>query len=191
MDFDDTDISFVNAFTDPEDISEIGGKLNGRISLDGDVMKPQLNGNLVVSDAQAKIEMLGVKYYLNGKIEVYEDLFALNAVPIKDEEGNTGSVIGSIFHENFQDWNFDVQVNFEDDYTTQQPNVKPLTQFLVLNTEHKDGDIYYGKAYGREVLISLDMPIICRLLSMLKQVKEPRLISLCTAFQRLRKILIL
>ena len=149
LDFDDTDISFVNAFTDPEDISEIGGKLNGRISLDGDVMKPQLNGNLVVSDAQAKIEMLGVKYYLNGKIEVYEDLFALNAVPLKDEEGNTGSVIGSIFHENFQDWNFDVQVNFEDDYTTQQPNVKPLTQFLVLNTEHKDGDIYYGKAYGR------------------------------------------
>ena len=149
LDFDDTDISFVNAFTDPEDISEIGGKLNGRISLDGDVMKPQLNGNLMVSDAQAKIEMLGVKYYLNGKIEVYEDLFALNAVPLKDEEGNTGSVIGSIFHENFQDWNFDVQVNFEDDYTTQQPNVKPLTQFLVLNTEHKDGDIYYGKAYGR------------------------------------------
>ena len=153
LDFDDTDISFVNAFTDPEDISEIGGKLNGRIRLDGDIMKPQLNGSLMVSEAQAKIEMLGVKYYLNGKIEVYEDLFALNAVPLKDEEGNTGSVIGSIFHENFQDWNFDVQINFEDDYTTQQPkfpfNVKPLTQFLVLNTAHKDGDIYYGKAYGR------------------------------------------
>ena len=132
LDFDDTDISFVNAFTDPEDISEIGGKLNGRISLDGDVMKPQLNGNLVVSDAQAKIEMLGVKYYLNGKIEVYEDLFALNAVPLKDEEGNTGSVIGSIFHENFQDWNFDVQVNFEDDYITQQPERKTFNSIFGL-----------------------------------------------------------
>ena len=49
-------------------------------------MKPQLNGNLMVSDAQQKRDAC-VKYYLNGKIEVYEDLFALNAVPLKDEEG--------------------------------------------------------------------------------------------------------
>ena len=65
----------------------------------------------------------------------------------------TGSVIGSIFHDNFENWNFDVQVNFEDDISTRQPkfpfNIKPLDQFLILNTAYNEGDIYYGKAYGR------------------------------------------
>ena len=153
LDFDDTDISFVNAFVNPEDVSEIAGTLNGRIKLEGEIVKPQLKGSLSVNNAQAKLELLGVKYYLDGAIDVYEDLFALNSVPIRDEEGNTGSVIGSIFHENFEEWNFDIQINFEDDVTTRQPkfpfNVKPLDQFLVLNTVYKDGDIYYGKAYGR------------------------------------------
>ena len=88
LDFDDTDISFVNAFIDPEDVSEIGGTLNGRIRLEGEIEAPKLNGRLTVNNAQAKLELLGVKYYLDGSIEVYEDLFALNSVPLRDEEGN-------------------------------------------------------------------------------------------------------
>ena len=151
--FDDTDISFVNAFIDPTEVSEIGGALNGRIRLDGTVNEPKLKGNLSINNAQAKLELLGVKYYLDGDIEVFEDLFALNSVPLRDEEGNTGSVIGSIFHENFTNWNFDVQVNFEDDISSRKQTfpfaLEPLNQFLILNTSYKDGDVYYGKAYGR------------------------------------------
>jgi len=153
LDFDDTDISFVNAFVDPEDVSDIGGTLNGRVKLSGEINAPKLNGSLSVDAAQAKLEILGVKYYLDGAIEIQEDLFALNSVPVRDEEGNTGSLVGTIFHENFQDWNFDVQVNFEDDMTRRQKefpyHFEPLEQFLVLNTSYKEGDIYFGKAYGR------------------------------------------
>lgn len=153
LDFDDTDISFVNAFIDPSDISEIAGTLNGRVRLDGQINEPKLKGNLAVNNAQAKLELLGVKYYLDGAIEVFEDLFALNSVPIRDEDGNTGSVIGSIFHENFSNWNFDIQVNFEDDVSSRKQTfpftLDPLNQFLILNTSYQDGDIYYGKAYGR------------------------------------------
>ena len=151
--FDETDISFVNAFIDPTEVSEIGGALNGRVRLDGTINEPKLKGNLSVKNAQAKLELLGVKYYLDGEIEVFEDLFALNSVPLKDEEGNTGSVIGSIFHENFTNWNFDIQVNFEDNISSRKQifpfNLEPLNQFLILNTSYKDGDVYYGKAYGR------------------------------------------
>ncbi|MDG2152871.1 MAG: translocation/assembly module TamB domain-containing protein [Crocinitomicaceae bacterium] len=153
LDFDDTDISFVNAFIDPTEVSEIAGTLNGRVRLDGKINEPKLKGNLFVNNAQAKLELLGVKYYLDGSIEVFEDLFALNSVPLRDEEGNTGSVIGSIFHENFSNWNFDVQVNFEDDISSRKQTfpftLEPLNQFLILNTSYQDGDVYYGKAYGR------------------------------------------
>ena len=153
LDFVDTDISFVNAFVDPTEVSEIAGTLNGRVRLDGNINEPKLNGGLSLKDAQAKIELLGVKYYLDGAIEVFEDLFALNSVPFRDEEGNTGSVIGSIFHENFSNWNFDVQLNFEDDMSSRKPifpfDLEPLNQFLILNTSYQDGDVYYGKAYGR------------------------------------------
>ena len=153
LDFDDTDISFVNAFVDPEDVSGIGGTLNGRVKLKGDIDAPKLNGSLSVNDAHAKIELLGVEYFLDGAIEIQEDLFALNSVPVRDEEGNTGSLIGTIFHENFEYWNFDVIVNFEDDFTRRKKefpyHFEPLDQFLVLNTSYKEGDIYFGKAYGR------------------------------------------
>jgi len=150
--FDGTDIRFANAFMDPEVVKDIGGKLKGNIHVTGLATEPKLNGRLMLTDGGAKVEMLGVKYRMNGPIVVEEDAFYLNANPVSDEEGNTGALVGSITHHNFDKWNLDLQFDFEDDYgkkPLRNGNRVPLEKFMVLNTTYKEGDLYYGKAYAR------------------------------------------
>jgi hypothetical protein len=152
LNFKQTDISFVNAFIDPEVVNEIKGKLNGRLKLMGKPSEPQLSGNLQLQNAGAQIALLGVNYQLEGNIQVTEDAFFLNNIPVKDPEGNTAYLSSAINHTNFDKWNYDIQINFEDDLRKFDPRTNqlvPLDKFLLLNTKYVEGDIYYGKAYGR------------------------------------------
>ncbi len=149
--FDNTDIQFTNAFMDPQVVSDIDGRLDGRLSVKGTPDSPILKGNIDLMDGSAKIGILGVKFTTNGKIKVDQYGFYMNNIPIYDEDGNAGSMVGSIYHNNFLDWNFDLSFNLEDDAVNKDPinpwKVIPLKKFLVMNTEYKEGDSYYGKGY--------------------------------------------
>ena len=152
LNFDNTDIQFANAFMDPDVVKDINGKLNGKVFIKGKADAPKLKGKLKLVDGAAQVELLGVNYKINGDILIEEDAFLLNHIPIKDADGNTASIVGQIYHNNFQDFNLDLQFNFEDDYSKKiLPNGKavPLEKFMILNTKYKEGEIYYGKAYGR------------------------------------------
>ena len=152
LNFDNTDISFSNAFMDPSVVRDISGKVNGKISVKGKPSEPKLNGNLKLSQGTAMVELLGVKYYIDGNIIVEEDAFLIDPIPVRDEDGNTASLVGTVNHYNFEKWNFDLQFNFEDDLfkrPLESGKAVPLDQFMVLKTKYKDGDIYYGTAYAR------------------------------------------
>lgn len=152
LNFDDTDIKFVNAFMDPDVVKDINGKLNGKVFIKGKANAPKLNGKLKLVDGAAQIELLGVNYKIDGDIIVDEDAFLINNMPIKDKDGNTASLVGTILHDNFANFNLDLQINFEDDRSKKPlPNGQaiPLDKFMILNTNYKEGDLYFGKAYGR------------------------------------------
>jgi hypothetical protein len=152
LNFKQTDISFVNAFLDPEVVKGIQGKLNGRLRLIGSPEKPQLSGRLRLQEGGAEIAILGVYYQLEGLIQVTEDAFFLDNIPLKDPEGNTAYLSSAINHSNFDRWNYDIQINFEDDLKKIDPRSNqliPIEKFLVLDTKYKEGDVYFGKAYGR------------------------------------------
>ena len=150
--FDQADIKFANAFVDPEVVRDIQGKINGNIEVKGSPDKPLLSGKLRLANGGAIVELLGVKYRTEGIIDVKEESFELTNIPLYDEVGNVSYVIGTINHDNFSDWNFDLQFNMEDDIRKINPMTKrnaAIDQFMVLNTKYKDGDIYYGKAFAR------------------------------------------
>ncbi|MDP4867604.1 MAG: translocation/assembly module TamB domain-containing protein [Crocinitomicaceae bacterium] len=152
LNFKQTDISFVNAFLDPEVVKGIKGKLNGRLGLTGSPDEPKLKGKLRLQEGGAEVAILGVNYQLEGLIQVTEDAFFLDNIPVKDPEGNTAYLSSAINHTHFDRWNYDIQINFEDDIKKIDPRtnqVVPIDKFLVLNTKQKEGDVYYGKAYGR------------------------------------------
>lgn len=153
--FDHTDIQFANAFMDPDVISNIRGELNGSLSVHGTPDFPKLEGRVDLQGGNAKVEMLGVNFGFDGQIISDEYGFYINNMPVSDEEGNTGSLIGSVYHEQYADWNFDVQVDLEgkenitkNELFSWAPAFKLPERFLVMNTTFKEGDLYYGKAYG-------------------------------------------
>ena len=152
LDFVNTDIEFTNAFMDPSVVRDISGNINGKIRVMGNPSAPRLEGKLKLNQGSAFVELLGVKYTIDGVINVEKDAFLIDPIPVRDEEGNTASLVGAINHNNFEKWNFDLQFNFEDDlFKRPLANGKsiPLERFMVLNTKYKDGDVYYGKAYAR------------------------------------------
>lgn len=153
--FDHTDIQFTNAFMDPDVISNIKGELNGNLKVGGTPESPKLDGRVNLAGGNTKVEMLGVNFGFDGQIIVDEYGFYINNMPVSDEEGNYGSLIGSVYHENYADWNFDVQINLEGDESEQDeyifswaPSNELPERFLVMNTPYKEGELYYGKAYG-------------------------------------------
>lgn len=153
LNFNNTDLSFVNGFIDPEVAKGISGKLVGKLSVKGSATEPELSGELQLVDAGAKIELLGVRYTLNGKVKISKDAIELNKIPIKDEDGNIASLIGQVYHTNFGNWIYDFYTNFDGNKSANSVSFnvdkKPTNRFLVLNTAYKEGDVYYGKAYGK------------------------------------------
>jgi len=151
LDFQNTDISFTNAFMDPDVLDKIEGKLNGFIDVKGTPDVPRLAGTLSLKDAAANFTLLGCRYTMNGKIKVEQDGFLINKLPIRDSDGNVATIDGTVYHSNFTKFNYNVDVDFEEDYhhaLKDNPGGK-IDKFMLLNTKYKEGDVYYGKAYGR------------------------------------------
>jgi hypothetical protein len=150
--FDQTDIQFTNAFMDPDVVNNIRGVIDGSLKVSGTPDFPILEGEIELISGNAKLDLLGVNFGFDGKISADQYGFYIDNMPVSDEEGNMGSLIGSVYHEKYQDWNFDLQFDLEPStfyrntpfFTAQ---AVPLEKFLILNTQYKEGDIYYGKAY--------------------------------------------
>lgn len=149
--FDQTNIAFANAFMDPLVIDNIRGFINGQLDVKGSISRPVIEGKVNLDNASAKIVMLGTSFSFTGPMHADKDGFYIDYMPISDAEGNTGSLTGSIYHTDYKNWNFDVAINIEEDYYKRDPNQRwiklPLDRFLVMNTDGKNGDVYYGKAY--------------------------------------------
>jgi hypothetical protein len=151
--FDQTDIQFANAFMDPDVVHNIKGLIDGKLKVTGTPSSPKLEGDVELIGGNAKIEILGVNFGFDGIISVDEYGFYIDNMPVTDEEGNTGALIGSVYHENYLDWNFDLQFDLENDLILGETPLfgfnsnTPIDKFLVLNTQYKEGDYYYGKAF--------------------------------------------
>lgn len=136
MIFDKIDISFINAFVEEEDYSNIMGILDGNISVKGMFDAPKLKGDINFLSGNVKVGMLGVNFGFGGKIVVRDGMIALNNLPVYDEDGNSGKLIATLFHDNFTNWSYDVFLDLE--------NSK---RFKVMDTKYKEGEYYYGTAY--------------------------------------------
>lgn len=149
--FEYMDIQFTNAFIDPDVMREIRGILNGTVELTGTPEEPIVDGSVDLLGGSVYIDLLGVHFGVDGPIEVDEYGFYMNDIPVFDEEGNAGSLIGSVYHDNLTDFNFDLQFDLERDAINKDPinpwRVVYLDKFLLMDAEHTPDDLYYGKGY--------------------------------------------
>lgn len=151
--FEYTDIQFTNAFMDADVLSEIRGLLNGTIKISGSIEEPIIDGKVNLLGGSVKAELLGTHFGIEGLIHADQDGFYINGIPVYDEDGNAGLLIGSIYHDNFQNFNFDLMFDLESDALNKDPlkpwAMLPLDKFLILNSKYKPGDVYYGTGYAR------------------------------------------
>lgn len=147
--FDNTDISFLNGFMDPQVVSNVKGNVKGAVMVLGNLQKPRLNGFLMLDNTSADFNMLGCKYTLDGKINVTESGFVANRpISCKDIEGNSAKLFLSVYHDNFRDFNYEVNLDFENKLDSDLSQLKS-NKFMVLDTKYKEGEPYYGKAYAQ------------------------------------------
>ncbi|MBM3161665.1 MAG: translocation/assembly module TamB domain-containing protein, partial [Bacteroidetes bacterium] len=145
LNFDKTDLRFLNAFLDPELVSDINGKLHGKLYVTGNSDEPHLSGKLNLSDVNALSGLTGVRYSLNGAVKVEKNVFEINHIPLTDVEGNEARLTATISHVNFDKINYDIYLDFDGALKGKNN----FNRFLVLNTQYKDGEYYFGKAYGK------------------------------------------
>jgi len=114
-------------------LSDLEGHLSGQLNMKGPTKEPRLYGNFAMNSVQLKINYLNTTYKINDDIVIQPDYFGLNAVDVVDSKGNRAVLTGTVFHQNFQNFNFDLGLDME--------------RFYALNTSSTDNDLFYGQAY--------------------------------------------
>lgn len=145
------DISFANAFVDEAVASNIEGILTGDLFIQGSTSKPLISGKLDLNNAKAKVGLLGTTYSIQGPINIANYGLSIVNMPILDQENNAALLSATVFHENFRKWDYNVFLDLSRDGIKKDPqnqNIPArLDRFLALNTEYKEGDVFYGRGY--------------------------------------------
>ncbi len=121
--------------------SNITGTVSGKVNLTGEINKLVLTGALMAENASMKIDYLQTKYKLNDTIRFDKSGIKFNKIRLTDEKGNYATLSGSINHKYFKDYAADLILN--------------TNECLVLNTQAKDNELFYGTAYGRDVTATI------------------------------------
>lgn len=139
------ELAFLNELI-PSVVSHIDGSVSGQVKIKGKPQQPLLNGNLNFEETKIHVDYLNTTYSLKDQVGVYPDMFRLDNTQVLDEDGNVGYLVGTILHDNFHEWNFDLFLDVTDNQNRE--NGIKERGFLCLNTKEFDNSLYYGKAYG-------------------------------------------
>ncbi|MCE7043839.1 translocation/assembly module TamB [Dyadobacter sp. CY312] len=114
-------------------ISDVSGKAQGSVMIKGTVNAPVLEGSLAVDKGRMKFDYLQSVFTFSDIITFSESEISGNNILLTDQDGNTATLRGGVFHEGFK-------------YFTMGFNAD-LRNFKILNTVAKDNDTFYGTAY--------------------------------------------
>ncbi|MEQ8624585.1 MAG: translocation/assembly module TamB domain-containing protein [Vicingaceae bacterium] len=134
-------------------LTDIQGSLSGKIDVSGEAQKPILAGRLQLQNASLLVNYLNTRYTINDEIIVEPDFIGFNLIEIVDSQGKKAIATGTVFHENYSNFNLDIGLEFD--------------EFLSLNTNSLDNELYYGKAitsgnanisgYADQLIFELDL----------------------------------
>lgn len=145
VDISHLELDFLNEII-PSIVSQVDGSVSGKVTINGNPKEPLLNGMLNFEEANLHVDYLNTSYRIMDQIGVYPDMFRLDNTKVLDEDGNEGFLVGTILHDNFRDWNFDLFLDVTNHQTIERKTERK--GFLCLNTTEFDNSLYYGKAYG-------------------------------------------
>lgn len=119
-------------------IDNIRGDIDGRVKIEGNVDNPDFNGLLTLDNAGIAVPYLNVDYGFapRSRVILKNQTFDFENIALEDvTKGTRANLDGTITHSFFKDWVLDLNVDTKND------------KFLILNTEFKEGELYYGTGY--------------------------------------------
>ncbi|MFD2550974.1 translocation/assembly module TamB domain-containing protein [Bizionia sediminis] len=118
-------------------LTNIRGDVTGLVKVEGDLNKPQMNGNLALNNAGLTVPYLNVDldFAPAASVTLNNQSFIFNNIPIADTKYNSKGVLnGAINHVNFGDWSLDLGIT--------------TPRLLVLDTqEETEAAPYYGTGF--------------------------------------------
>lgn len=114
-------------------VSELSGTTTGNLEVSGTLDAPVVEGSTEIEQGKMKINYLQTSYQLDGGIVFRTNQISFRELLILDSFGNEADFRGGINHQNFRDFNLDIDSN--------------LSNFQVLNTDEDDNESFYGEAY--------------------------------------------
>lgn len=90
---------------------DLSGKVNGYINIKGVFPQPNIDGEVHIANGHFTPLITGVDYELpDAYIDISSEVFNIRETEIRDEEGNTGTLSGTIDHRYFADLDFALRV---------------------------------------------------------------------------------
>ncbi|UZD24419.1 translocation/assembly module TamB domain-containing protein [Algoriphagus halophytocola] len=115
-----------------DQIRDASGYLSGTINAKGTTNDPQYKGTLKFQEASFIPAQLSTKYLLSSEEIALDNAgIYLDDFTVRDEEGNTFIVDGTVFTESYINPSFDLQMTADN--------------FMVINSTDEDADLFYGR----------------------------------------------
>lgn len=116
-------------------ISGTKGKVSADLIFTGSVDNPKAKGNLRLTEAGTRIDYLQTYYRLDDvNVTAKDNFFDFSGTELLDKFGNVAYVEGGIKHRKLSNFELDLKINSD--------------QFLLIDTEKKDNELFYGRGIG-------------------------------------------
>ncbi len=127
-------------------VSELGGVLNGTISLKGSGSRPDVQGLVRLDDARMRLDFLGTRYEIHhANIEINNQEINLGNIKLFDQFKNPADLSGRISHNRFKNLRLNIQAK--------------SPRFEVVNLKASDGQAFYGNLVAGFQSLSVSGPM--------------------------------
>ncbi|MBP6335556.1 MAG: translocation/assembly module TamB, partial [Bacteroidia bacterium] len=134
-----------------EVLSEVRGKVSADFELTGTLEKPVIEGTVDFIRATCIVNYLNTKYSFTNQVKVKKNEFILDELTIIDKFNNEAKVKGSVTHNFFDKFVFDVELYPKD---LQMLNTNAIQNALFYGTAYVSG---YAHFYGPLEQMSMDI----------------------------------
>ena len=127
-------------------INKIKGGLTGSLKISGSIERPEIKGKIKLNAFSTNVLYLGQRFSINDEfISIEPDMISCDLITLKDAKGNKADVNFTLYHDNFDDMNFDIFILVRDDVQ-------------VIKTTSKDNELFYGNvSVARNSTVGIDM----------------------------------
>lgn len=115
-------------------LNRVSGSISSGLKVGGRISAPAVNGWLGVNNTYLGIDYTNVTYRISDTIQITQQRIGFDDLIITDPDNNRARVDALVTHQNFDNLQFTVGINFRD--------------FMVLNTPTRTDSLFYGQLYA-------------------------------------------